>query len=210
MVYAVTALALLTGLAGGTAITWWRLRLLLPQKATRARRSEEKTLASRADDEEIRRYQMANNAMNKLLDAERFEEAYAVARNWCNRAPDFVESWMKLRGSFETNRLPPIEYAARHLVALRDVGELRRLRDIMMRSEGLKRWQNLLAEEIVAANELDRIFDTVEDHPGIAQDTAVRRVDAGMRRALKALHDAEARDLIRRERSGRSYLLFLE
>jgi hypothetical protein len=210
MVYAVTALALLTGIAGGTAITWWRLRSLIPAKASKSGDSRQRALASRAHDEEIRRYHMINNALGKLLDAERFEEAYSISRNWCNRAPDFVDSWLKLKGTFELTKLPPVEYTARHLVARRDVGELRRLRDIMMRSEDLKRWQDLLAEEIVAANELERIFDVVEDNPGIAQDTAVRRVDAGMRRALKALHDAEARDFIRRERSGRTYLLYLE
>ena len=203
MLYAVTALALLFGMAGGMAITWWRMRV--PSTADSSKGGA-RAHATRADDEEIRRYHMANNAMGKLLDAERFDEAFATARHWCNRAPDFVDSYLKLQGAFEPKRLPPIEYAAQHLVALRDVGELRRLREIMAQREELKPWHDLLADEIVAANELERIFDLVEDNPGIAQETAARRVDAGMRRALKALHDADLRDLIRR----RSYALYLE
>jgi hypothetical protein len=207
MVYAATALALLFGIAGGTAFTWWRMRALSPVPSAPV---EARSHATRADDEEIRRYHMANNALGKLLDAERFDDAFAIARHWCNRAPDFVDSCLKLKGGFEPEKLPPVEYAARHLVALRDVGELRRLREIMAQRDELKPWHDLLSDEIVAANELDRIFDLVESHPGIAQETAARRVDAGMRRALKALHDADLRDLIRRERTGRSYALYLE
>jgi hypothetical protein len=208
MVYAATALALFLGVGSGAAFTWWRMRTLLPRSVPA--RAAAKPLGTRADDEEIRRYNMANNAMGKLLDAERYDEAYNVARIWCNRAPDFVDAHIKLTGSFAPTTLPPISYAAQHLVALRNVAELRRLREIMMQRDELKPWQNILAEEIVAANELERIFGLVETHPGIAQETATRRVDAGVRRALKALHDADLRDLIRRERDGRTYTLYLE
>lgn len=208
MIYAAIVFALLLGIAGGAAFTWWRMRTLLDRKPSApvgARR-----VTSRTDNEEIRRYQMANNAMGKLIEAERFDEAFTIARNWCNRAPDYAEANIKLKGQFEPAHLPPVEYAAQHLVALRNVGELRRLRDIMMGHEALKRWQDLLTEEIVAANELHRIFDVVEDNPGIPQETAVRRVGASLRRAIKALHDADLRDLIRRERAGQTYALYLE
>lgn len=206
MVYAAIALAVLTGIASGAAIIWWRWHT--PRHAASARATA-KTGASRANDEEIRRYRMAINAMTKLTDADRFDEAFTVARNWCSRAPQFVDSWVKLKGTFDLDSLPPVEYAAQHLVALRDVAGLRRLREAMMARDELKPWQNLLADEIVAANELGRIFDLVERNPGIAQDTAARRVGAGVRRAFKALHDADVRDLIRRERSGGGYELYL-
>lgn len=207
MIYAASALALLCGIAGGAAITWWRTRRT---SSPLQRGSGQKPLATRADDGEVRRYNMANNAMGKLLDAEQFDAAYTIARNWCNRAPVFADGWTKLYGEFTVTQMPPVEYAARHLVALRDVGELRRLREIMMSHNELKPWQDLLADEIVAASELDRIFNLVERNPGIAQTTAVRRVDAGMRRAMEALRDADLRDLVRRERSGRSYVLYRE
>ena len=152
---------------------------------------------------------MANNAINKLIDAERFDDAFTVARNWCNRAPQFVDSWTKLKGNFALEQLPPVEYAAQHLVALRDIVGLRQLREILTPCDELKSWQNLLSDEIVAAKELNRIFELVERNPGIAQDTAARRVDAGVRRAVSALHDADLRGLIRRERSSGSYALFL-
>jgi hypothetical protein len=205
MDYAGLALAFLAGIACGAAIAWWWQRASAPAKP---RTAKKRRAATRVSDDEIRRFQMASNAMAKLLDAERYDEAFNIARTWCNRAPQFVESWAKLNGGFDLKEVPPIEYAAQHMVALRDVSGLRRLRDVMMARDELKPWQNLLAEEIVAANELDRIFDVVERNPGIAQDTAVRRVDAGIRRAFKSLHDADLRHLIRRERNGSSYALY--
>ncbi len=206
MIYAAIALAMLIGVAGGVAFARWRTRSLPPGKSRRLTR---KTKSTRADDEEIRRYSMANNAINKLIDAERFDDAFTVARNWCNRAPQFVDSWTKLKGNFALEQLPPVEYAAQHLVALRDIVGLRQLREILTPCDELKSWQNLLSDEIVAAKELNRIFELVERNPGIAQDTAARRVDAGVRRAVSALHDADLRGLIRRERSSGSYALFL-
>jgi hypothetical protein len=207
MVYAVSALAFLVGLASGGALTWWWLRV--PDPAAK-KKTRKKRRSTRANDEEIRRFHMANNAMMKLIDAERYNDAFIVARNWCNRAPQFVDSWSKLSGGFDVKALPPIEYAAQHLVALRNVDELRRLREVLMAREELKPWQNLLADEIVAAKELDRIFDVVERSPGIVQEAAARKVSAGIRRAVSALHDADLRNLIRRERSGGSYALFRE
>lgn len=207
MVYAAIVLAMLVGAASGAAVVWWRLR---PPPPAKSRSTQEKSGSTRSADEEIRKYQMAINAMSKFIDADRYDEAFTIARNWCNRAPHFAESWRHLRGEFVLKEMPPIEYAAQHLVALRDVGELRRLREVLMPCEDLKPWQNLLAEEIVAASELSRIFDLVERNPGITQETAARRVDAGIRRAFKSLHDADLRDLIRRERDGRGYALYLE
>ena len=206
MLYAAIALALLTGIAGGAVYARWRMRASLRKKA---RRQPGKTVRSRADDEEIYRYKMAINAMNKLTDAGRYEEAYAVARNWCNRAPQFVDSWTKLKGAFNLKKLPPVEYASQHMVAQRNITGLRRLREVLNGCDELKPWQNLLADEIVAAKELERIFELVERNPGIVQEAAARRVDASIRRAIGALHDADLRHMIRRERSGGSYALYL-
>ena len=188
------------------AWVWRRSRLEHEQAVRAASRPLRGRLGKKR---EIQRYRDTVDEMDHLIRTCKYDEAYAVARRWCMRAPKFAEEWTALYGAFDLEELPPVEYAAKHLVALRNVPELRQLREIFSSSERLKRWQYLLADEIVAAKELERIYGIVEQHPGIDQLAAAREAGADVRRAISAIGDADVRSLIRRDHEGGRRLLFV-
>ena len=138
-----------------------------------------------------------------------YDKAFDVSWYWVQRILLFVEDWLSRDGEFSIGNIPAVDYAAKHLVAKRDHGKLQQLRNILRKSQELTPWLEYLDEAILVAKDFDVVIAHISEHPGCLQKDIYSALSVDGRKMSIVIRDAAERRLIKREKSGSSYALYL-
>lgn len=138
-----------------------------------------------------------------------YSEAFRVALEACRTIPAFVDDSIELYGNFTANPGPPLGFACTYAALQGDERCLDELTNILSSRAGLDDWVVVVedARKDLAAFRLIR--NHVAEQPGVLQKSIYETLRIEGRRGSSLLYWGDKFGIIRREKQGNSYALFI-
>ncbi len=139
----------------------------------------------------------------------RLEEGLAAALVNLDRVPALVSSMVSEYGSFDLDSIPPIEQGCLLAALLGDDAALSRIHSVVESRKELARWREVVLRARTDAATVRAALQHVEEHPGSLRSALGRIIGGDGRSVSELAYDLALGGLLRREKQGRSYALYL-
>lgn len=148
--------------------------------------------------------------MERARSQKRYYQALDFALEAVRWLPQLVKDTINEFGQWDIKRLPPLEYACHYLAALRRRDDLRRIQTLLKSVPELSEWLSGVDFAIKQADLMDRIESFLLESPGFIQSKLGKALGVEGREVSNLMYYVELLGLVRREREGQSYRLYLE
>lgn len=148
--------------------------------------------------------------MERARSQKRYYQALDFALEAVRWLPQLVKDTINEFGQWDIKRLPPLEYACHYLAVLRRRDDLRRIQTLLKSVPELSEWLSGVDFAIKQADLMDRIESFLLESPGFIQSKLGKALGVEGREVSNSMYYAELLGLVRREREGQSYRLYLE
>lgn len=148
--------------------------------------------------------------MERARSQKRYYQALDFALEAVRWLPQLVKDTINEFGQWDIKRLPPLEYACHYLAVLRRRDDLRRIQTLLKSVPELSEWLSGVDFAIKQADLMDRIESFLLESPGFIQSKLGKALGVEGREVSNLMYYVELLGLVRREREGQSYRLYLE
>lgn len=123
--------------------------------------------------------------------------------------PGFVSETVKEFGMWDIPSVPCIMYACKYLSAIPDTFRLRDMREKVNQIDELSHWVGEIDTAVSTCGIAEKVYSLLTDQPGFHQNKLGRALSEDGRLIANILHYAEQLEIVRREREGKTYRLYL-
>ena len=124
--------------------------------------------------------------------------------------PQLVKDTIKEFGQWDIKGSPPLGYACRYLAILRRRDDLHRIGNLLKSVPELTEWLSEVDFSLKQAELMDKVESFLFENPGFVQAKLGKALGVDGREVSNLLIYAGQMGLIRREKEGQSYRLYLE
>jgi hypothetical protein len=147
--------------------------------------------------------------IKKMEKASTQQEKYKFAQMNFALVPEFVKEVVDDDGEFVL-RIPSIEFLTTFLQVRGDRKSLQKLkRDLFSVKKWIKPWIEYIEDAIKKIDKIETIIDFLRENPGFIQSKIGKTIGINQKFVSWYLYLADKNNLIKREKSGRSYKVYL-
>lgn len=148
--------------------------------------------------------------MDRARQQKRYYQALDSALEAVKWLPQLVKDTKNEFGQWDIKSLPPLEYACYYLAVLRRRDDLHRIETLLKSVPELSEWLSEVNSALKRADLMDRIESFLLESPGFIQAKLGKSLGVEGREVSNLMYYAEQLRLVRRDKEGQSYRLYLE
>lgn len=138
-----------------------------------------------------------------------WKEEYTLALRGIKIIRKWLSEESKMPGGFVASRIPTLEFMEQYLWAHRDVEGLRFLRDWIKGPSKLNPWVESIRDTLDDVEEVEIIYKFISDNPGFLQNKIGKEIDLPQRYVANYIYWANKFEILRREKYGKTYKVFV-
>ncbi|MDP2815950.1 MAG: hypothetical protein Q8O19_04660 [Rectinemataceae bacterium] len=151
--------------------------------------------------------------LTQIEQAERQGDYPAMLRLCFNSLPLislWVEHEVREYGGFDPKCIPAIEVACKYLGYVNDLDGIERVEKVVKGSPHLEAWQKTVDSARQTGELAQKVFEHIEQNPGCIQSKLADELGMENESVRELCYYLERTGNLRREKSGRSYALFVK